>query len=251
MDKREVQYLKKVFATFGYRDANIVKVREPNELIHSFAVCARGEFIDSPDCESFFSVGNYPHFCILSKKGDVFRLDFCMELTFVFDYVVGLYLEDDFDDLGVYFIDDENEVPYCVEFGAIIDGVFVENFGTINSGEIFDRTITREKSNLPFREILGANHLKRSVFIDEPHLNNIMDLRLVNGDFETYADAHRFATSIDQLNDFMFALRDTNYTFKVIINTHIVSIDEAEDAEEEFEHSKNYWRGIYEVGLEE
>lgn len=251
MDKKEIAYLKKVFASFGCKDADIVQVETGEDLLHSFAVNVDGVSIDSSDCESFLSVGDYPYFAIAHKKGDCMQIDFCMDLLNNIDYVVNLYLQDDFDDLGVYFIDDENEAPYCVEFGAIIDGLFVENFGTINSGEIFDRAITCEKSNLPFEEIWGANRLKGFVSIDETHLNNIMDLRMANGDFETYADAHRFATSIDQLNDFMFALRDTDYTFKVLINTHIMSIDKAKDAEEEFEHSKNYWRGIYEVGLEE
>ena len=251
MDKREITYLKKVFASFGCKDASVVQVETGEDLLSSFAVNTTGISIESPACESFLSVGDYPYFAIAHKKGDCMQIDFCMDLLNNIDYVVNLYLQDDFDDLGVYFIDDENEVPYCVEFGAIIDGVFVENFGTINSGKIFGRAVSNAKSNRPFKEYFKAEDGEFSVFIDEPHLNNIMDLRLVNGDFETYADAYRFATTIDQLNDFMVKLSGDGSSFKVVINTHLVSVDEAEDAEEEFEHSINYWRGIYEVGLEE
>lgn len=259
MEKREITYLKKVFASFGCKDANIQEVDAPDDLLCSFAVNTEGTPIETPDYESFFSVGDYPRFCVLSKKGAVLQLDFCMELTFVIDYVVGLYLKDDFDELGVYFISDEDEVPYCVEFGAIIHhivgneacAVIVENFGTVSSGEISGRAVFNADSNLPFKKYFNKDFEDVLVRIDEFHLNNIMDLRLVNGDFETYADAYRFATTIDQLNDFMVKLSGDGSSFKVVINTHLVSVDEAEDAEEEFEHSKNYWRGIYEVGLEE
>lgn len=257
MDKREVDYLKKVFAAFGCKDADIQEVDAPDDLLCSFAVNTEGTPIETPDYESFFSVGDYPRFCVLSKKGAVLQLDFCMELTFVIDYVVGLYLKDDFDELGVYFISDEDEVPYCVEFGAIIHhivgnevcAVIVENFGTVSSGEISGRAVFNADSNLPFKKYVNKDLEDGLVRIDEFHLNNVIDLRLVNAEHETYADAYRFATTIDQLDVSMVILGNRGYSFKVIVNTRELCVEDAQDVEEEFEHSKNYWRNIYEEGL--
>ena len=254
MDNKEIVYLKKVFATFGCEDAAIVKVTDVHDCIHSFAVNARGIPIEHPDCESFLSVGYYPYFCILSKKGHTLRLDFCMDLEHVIDYVVKLYLTDDFDELGVYLISDEDETPYCVEFGAGIccgdDAITVENFGTVKSKKICDRAVLFNKSNLPFRDYFEADIDNEDIEVDGFFLSNVMDLRMVNEEHETYADNCRFATTIDQLNGFMNWLREDDYSFNVIVHTNLLCVESASEVEGEFEFNKNYWRSVYEEGLE-
>ena len=250
LGEKEVVYLKKIFASFGYKDADIKKVEEGYLALSSFAVNTVGDSIKPFETESLLHVGDYPHFCILSKKGDVLRLDFCMNLLNVADYVVGLYMDDSYEGLGVYFIKDEEKVPETVEFGAILhqmgESIFVENFGTVNSGEIFDRAVANVESNLPFKQCFKDYVEGGHIWLDEFHLNNIMDLRLCDDGFDTSADSFRFATSIEELAAFMDALKGDKVTFRAIINTHEVKLKTAADAVEEFEHSQNYWRSIYE-----
>ena len=254
MDKKEITYLKKVFASFGCKDADIVQVETGEDLLSSFAVNVDGISIESSDCVSLLSVGDYPHFAIVQKKGDYMQIDFCMDLEHVIDYVVKLYLTDDFDELGVYLISDEDETPYCVEFGAGIccgdDAITVENFGTVKSKKICDRAVLFNKSNLPFRDYFEADIDNEDIEVDGFFLSNVMDLRMVNEEHETYADNCRFATTIDQLNGFMNWLREDDYSFNVIVHTNLLCVESASEVEGEFEFNKNYWRSVYEEGLE-
>lgn len=254
LGEKEVAYLNKVFASFGYKDADIKKVEEENLLLSSFAVNTAGESIVPYETESLFNVDICPHFCILSKKDNVLRLDFCMSLELVSDYVISLYMDDSYDDLGVYFIKGETGIPETVEFAALIhykeESISVENFGVVKSGEISDRAIEGAKSNLPLKQYFKEPVEVSNLRVEEFYLNNILDLRLNKDGFDTDADAYRFATSIEELAAFMDALKGDKVVFYALIGNSKMNIETAADAAEEFEDSRNYWRGIYEEGLE-
>ncbi len=248
----ENQFLKELFAYFGCKNADIKEVKIDDELpLMSFAVgdTIEGQSIDSPEWTPFFGADT-PHFCIVSKGTGYARIDLCIDLSLVKEYLVGLYLKKEFlNTLGVYFNNGAVVNLQPVEFGAVLHfascDLFVENMGSIEYGEITNRAVLNNTSNMPFPTDL--------VEVGEVFLNNIIDLRMVSDDHETYSDNFRFALSIDELEDYVAILgneaKKDNYAFKVIVGKK-EGLD-LDAAEAEFEHSKSYWKTVYEEGLAE
>lgn len=255
---KEIQYLKKAFAEFGCASGDIQEVKV-HDLLTSFAVNSHtsGESIEVPTYEcNCFNVGEHPHFCIVSKKGETVQLDFCMELSFVLDYVAELYFKEDFDLLGVYFQHTNYQSSYPVEFGAIVhlitddedEFVAVENFGAVKGGKTINRAVVGEKSDLPLREYFSAKSEEATIRVELFHLNNVIDLRLEKAGYATYADAYRFATSVAKLEDYMEVLKAEDVTFKPVIYASEV-VGSTRVIAREFEQGKSRWKKIYEEGL--
>lgn len=249
----ENQFLKELFEYFGCKDAEIKEVRiEDDELpLMSFVVgdTIEGQSIDSPEWTPFFGADT-PHFCIVSKGIGYVRIDLCMELSFVKEYLVGLYLKKEFlNTLAVYFNNGAVVNPQPVDFGAVLHfascDLVVENMGSIEYGEITNRVVLNNTSNMPFPEDL--------VEVGDVFFNNVIDIQMVSDGHETYADNFRFALSVDELEDYVAILKDEaekgNYAFKFIVNKKEVFALDA--VATEFEHSQSYWKEVYKEGLTE
>ena len=248
----EKQFLKELFESFGCKNADIKEIKTDDELpLMSFVVgdTYEGQSIDSPEWYPLFGADT-PHFCILSKGIGYVRIDLCMEVSFVKEYLVGLYLKKEFlNTLGVYFNNGAVVNPQPVDFGVVLHfascDLVVENMGSIEYCEITNRAVLNNNSNMPFPADL--------VEVGDIFLSNIIDLRMVSDDHETYADNFRFALSVDELEDFVAILGNAakkgNYSFKFIVGKK--ECFDLDAVEAEFEHSKSHWKTVYEEGLAE
>lgn len=248
----ENQFLKELFKYIGCRDADIKEVEVDDELpLMSFVVgdTFDGISIDSENWTPFFGTDT-PYFCIVSKGIGYVRVDLCMDLSLVKEYLVELYLRKEFmNTLEVLFIHPGIDNPQPVDFGAILHfascDLVVENMGSIEFAEITNRAILNNNSNMPFTKDLVA--------VGDVFLNNIIEIRLVSDEHETYADNFRFALSVEELEDYVAVLENEatkgNYAFKFIVNKKEVFDLEAVAAE--FEHSQSYWKEVYKEGLAE
>ena len=249
----ENQFLKELFEYFGWKNADIKEVEVDDELpLMSFAVgdTYEGQSIDSPEWYPAFGADT-PRFCIVSKGFGYIRIDLCIELSLVKEYLVGLYLKREplGETLAVYFNNGAVVNPHPVDFGAILHftsgDLVVENMGYIEYGDITNRAVLNNTSNMPLPTDLVA--------VTDIFLNNVIDIRMVSDEHETYADNFRFALSLEDIEDYIKVLEDEaeegNYAFKFIVGKK-EGLD-LEAVEAEFEHSQSHWKTVYEEGLEE
>jgi len=249
----ERRFLKELFAYFGCEDADIKEVENhDDELPIMFFIAGdavEGRSIDSPEWYPFFGADT-PHFLILGQRMGVTTISICMELELVKDFLVERYLLKGYDTLAVYFNKGAVVNPQPVEFGAVLhfcdsyETLNVENFGSVEYGEITKRAVLSHESNMSFpMDLTEVEHI---------YLNNAIELRMVSDDHETYADNFRFAFSVEDLEYYVAVLKEAakkgNYVFKFLVNKK--EVFDLDAVEEELAQSKTFWRGVYDEGYQ-
>lgn len=216
------------------------------------------------------------------KYGEVVITAFDDFAQNVADIVVLRYLnEDEYSNLKFYFIEDffvntlDDLVLTPVEFSCILENeevsLNVENFGEIIDGVVVNRAVDGQGSNKAFKDYLFTvydEEEKHLVAVDgsfaeysvfEVSLSNIVEL--VNAD-GTALDSARYFTTFESLNLQATFLNATDKVdLGIIVYDEIIKGDfngfsffwnrrADETAEDYYEFCQEYWRRIYEEGLE-